>query len=183
MQIRGVAYLSREGFALKEFGEARWRAFADKMKDTVPFLRSPVLPISLLPVPDFLRLTDGIVQTFYAGDPKTYWLFGEQSAAFALEHQLKGLFKVGQQRKVLEFAPSIWAFYYDGGVMRCESSGPNTIDLRVSGVPVRHIYFEYGVMGFAVGAVRALGTPNPSCECISSFAAGATESRYRFTVP
>jgi hypothetical protein len=182
MHVRGVAYLAREGLMQQEFGAERWSTLIDSLKPRLPFLGAKVLPVSRIPVGEFLALNDAIVRTFYKGNDEIYWRFGEQSGEYALTNQLKGLFQKNEARKFLQFTPQIWKSYFDGGELTCELA-PQHIDIRIVGVPVKHVYFEYSVIGFARGGLALLGAPKPTPSRLKGFSAGDNEVLYRFAAP
>ena len=178
MHVRGVAYLAREGLMKDEFGAEKWAAFVNGLKPRLAFLNAPILPVTRIPVADFLALNDDIIRVFYKGDDSEYWRFGEHSGEWALGHQLKGLFAPGEARKFLQFTPKIWSSYFDGGDLSTVLE-PASVDIRITGVPVRHIYFEASVIGFAIGGLKALGlTPAP--QRLKGYTLGDNEVLYRF---
>lgn len=178
MHVKGNAWLARSEAMEKDFGTERWQAFVKTQK--VPFLASPVMPISRIPVVEFLSVHDALVKEFYGGDPKAFWRFGETSADWALQHQLRGLFAKEEGRRFLQFSPTIYKGYFDGGELVTEAK-PAFVDLIIRGVEPRHVYFEFSIIGFAVGGLRVLGVPTEA-QCISGFSKGDSEVRYRFPV-
>ena len=125
-------------------------------------------------------LHDKLVTRFYKGDTQAYWRFGETSAEWALQHQLRGLFSVGEARRFLGFAPQIYKNYFDGGELVIEQA-PTHVDLVIRGVSRPHVYFEYSIIGFAYGGIRALQV-DVKPECLQGFSKGDAEVRYRFAV-
>jgi hypothetical protein len=178
MHVRGVAYLARQGLMKEEFGAEKWAAYLNGLKPRIPFLNEPVLPVTRIPVDQFLMLNDDIVRVFYKGDEREWWRFGEHSGEWALKNQLKGLFKAGEARKFLQFTPKIYTSYFDGGELTTELA-PQSVDIRISGVPVRHIYFEASVIGFAIGGLKTLGFSAPP-QRLKGFTTGDNEVLYRF---
>lgn len=180
MHVKGVGWLARHSAMEKEFGAARWAAFLERQRATAPFLNTQVMQISRIPVEPFLQVHDALVDEFYQGDRKAYWRFGETSAEWALANQLRGLFAAHEARRFLQFSPTIYKGYFDGGSLQVEST-PTTVDLIIRGVEPRHVYFEYSLIGFAVGGLRVLATP-VTPELITGFSKGDDEVRYRFAV-
>jgi hypothetical protein len=178
MHVRGNAWLARSEAMEKSFGAERWQAFVKTQKAS--FLATPVMPISKLPVEEFLALHDGMVKAFYDGDTLAYWRFGETSAEWALTHQLRELFAKGEGRRFLQFSPTIYKGYFDGGELVTEAL-PTHVDLIIRGVEPRHVYFEFSIIGFAVGGLRVLGVPTEPT-CVSGFSKGDAEVRYRFSI-
>jgi hypothetical protein len=180
MHVKGNAWLARVEAMEKSFGAARWQAFVKTVAPRVKFLATQVLPISRIPVEEFLLIHDELVKEFYAGDKQAYWRFGETSAEWALAHQLRGLFAQNEGRRFLQFSPQIYKGYFDGGELVTEAA-PAHVDLVIRGVEPRHVYFEYSIIGFASGGLRVLGLPTEP-QCITGFSKGDAEVRYRFAV-
>lgn len=180
MHVRGTGWLARHSAMEQEFGAARWAAFLERQRPHAPFLSTPVMQISRIPVEPFLRVHDALVDEFYQGDEKAYWRFGETSAQWALANQLRGLFAPHEARRFLQFSPTIYKGYFDGGSLQTETT-PTSVDLIIRGVEPRHVYFEYSIIGFAVGGLRVLEAP-ATPELISGFSKGDAEVRYRFVV-
>ncbi|MBL8955084.1 MAG: hypothetical protein JNK82_30185 [Myxococcaceae bacterium] len=180
MNVKGVAFHARRSLVTEEKGAAAWEKYFAELCEKEPLFRQPILPITALPIQPFLRALDLLVATVYGGDPKTWWHFGVTAGKQALTTgQLKGLFKPGESRKLLAFAPKIWAGYFDFGALTTADSGPDTVDLRITGAPT-HPYFEGAVVGFASGAIELLGAPKPLPDRLSGFATGSAEVLYRF---
>lgn len=181
MHVKGTAWLARDEAMTKAFGEARWRAFLERLRPRAPFLATPVMPISRIPVEPFLAVHDALVDEFYDGDTQAYWRFGETSAEWALQHQLRDLFAAGEGRRFLQFSPTIYKGYFDGGELVAEPSRSD-VTLVIRGVEPAHVYFEFSIIGFAAGGLRVLGVP---CEpaCVKGFSRGDAEVRYRFALP
>lgn len=180
MKVKGNAWLARCEVMEKSFGAEAWQAFLKEQLPLHAFLRTPVMPISRIEVDDFLALHDKLVRRFYAGDEQAFWRFGESSAEWALQHQLRGLFSVGEARRFLGFAPQIYKNYFDGGELVVEQQ-PSHVDLVIRGVSKPHVYFEYSIIGFAYGGIRVLQV-DVKPECIKGFSRGDDEVRYRFAV-
>ncbi len=180
MKVKGNAWLARCEQMEQTFGAEKWQAFLKERTAKYPFLQSPVMPISRIEVPEFLSLHEELVDHFFAGDKLVYWRFGERSAEWAMAHQLRGLFSKGEGRRFLQFAPTVYKNYFDGGELLAELA-PTHTDLVIRGVVHPHVYFEYSVIGFAVGALRGLEV-NVTPDCLRGFSRGDDEVRYRFAV-
>lgn len=180
MKVKGNGWLARCEAMEKRFGAERWQEFLRSRTSKYPFLQTPVMPISRIEVREFIALHDELVDVFFAGDKQAYWRFGEGSAEWALNHQLRGLFSPGEGRRFLQFSPQIYKNYFDGGELTAEVA-PSHIDLVIRGVEMPHVYFEYSIIGFAAGGLRVLEL-NVTPECIRGFSRGDDEVRYRFAV-
>lgn len=180
MHVKGTGWLARHEAMEKAFGAERWAAFLQTQRSRAPFLNAPVMPISRIPVEPFLLVHDALVKEFYGGDTRAFWDFGETSAQWALTHQLRGLFAPKEARRFLQFSPTIYKGYFDGGELVTETT-PTSIDLVIRNVEPRHVYFEYSIIGFATGGLKVLECP-VTPEVIKGFSKGDAEVRYRFKV-
>ncbi|MFZ5441217.1 MAG: hypothetical protein ACOZQL_14505 [Myxococcota bacterium] len=179
MNVKGNAWLARAAAMEKEFGAERWAAFV--ATQSAPFLKAQVLPISKIPVDDFLAVHDAMVEKLFGGDGrKAYWHFGELSARWALTNQLRGLFAEHEGRRFLAFSPNIYKGYFDAGELVVENA-PTHVDLLIRNVARHHVYFEFSIIGFAAGGLKALKV-DAEPTCLSGFSKGDAEVRYRFPV-
>lgn len=183
MHVKGIAYLARESMMMAAHGADTWRSFMADFSRTEPIFKGQILPITRIPAEAFLRLNDALVQRFYKGDPQAYWAYGEQSAQFAMtQGQLKGLFQPGEFQKFLMSTPAIWKGYFDAGELAAIPSGPGTIDIRIFDVPIKHVYFEYSVVGFGKGGMKVPKAPHPDPQLIRGFSKGDDDVLYRFRI-
>jgi hypothetical protein len=182
MEVKGVAFLARQAMAEAAYGVEAWRRFLAEFSKQEPVFQQPVLPVTRLPVKAFLALNDALVRTFHGGDTRAYWQFGEASGRYALtQGQLRGMFEPGEFRRFLQFTPFIWKGYFTEGELQV-LPGPDATELRILGVPHRHVYFEYAVMGFAKGGLLALGARALQVEAVQGYSRGDDGVLYRFTV-
>ncbi len=182
MEVKGVAFLARQMLVVKDHGEAAWRTFISQYAEKEPIFAQTVMPVTRLPVEAFLRFNEELLQRFYGGDPKAYWQFGVSSAEYALiRGQLKTMFATGDCRRFLLFTPGIWRGYFTGGELQVRPEVEYT-ELRITGVPWPHLYFELSVMGFAAGGLQVLGVSNLRHEVIKGFSRGHPEVLYRFYI-
>jgi hypothetical protein len=185
MDVKGVAFLARQTMAVQAFGEAAWKAFLAEQAKRDPVFGQLIMPVSRIPADAFLRLNEAFTQRFYGGDTKAYWQYGVKSAEYALgQGQLKTMFAKGDFRRFALFTPGIWKGYFTEGELTAQLDG-DTVELRITGVPRPHIYFELAVMGFAAGGLAYLsGHPQDiHHEVLKGFSKGDLEVLYRFTLP
>lgn len=182
MEVKGVAFLARQSMTVQSFGEDAWRSFLADVAKRDPVFAQPVMPVTRLPVDAFLRLNDALLNRFYGGDTKAFWQFGVKSAEYALgQGQLKAMFSPGDYRRFLLFTPGIWKGYFTEGELSVQL-GTGFAELRITGVPKPHPYFELSVMGFAAGGLSYLGVKNPQHQVLKGFTRNDPEVLYRFTV-
>ena len=52
--------------------------------------------------------------------------------------------------------PKIWSTYFDGGIFDARFEN-NVVHLKISEIPIKHVYFEYMVMGYFKQALKIFG--------------------------
>jgi len=140
-----------------------------------------IMAITVIPLDKFIFFLDEILKEFFNNDPKVYWLFGMASAKFALSP--RGPYHSYLLSKdIKQFAesgmPKLWATYFDGGILKGRFEN-NTVHLTITGLPVKHVYFEYLVMGYLQQALRVFGKKSVQ-NCIKGFSKGDDEIYYTF---
>jgi hypothetical protein len=93
--------------------------------------------------------------------------------------QLKAMFAQADHRRFLQFFPGVWKAYFSAGTAQVET-GEGYADLRITGVPVPHAYFEFITMGFMKHGLEVLGAKNVRHERLKGFSKGDPECHYRF---
>ncbi|NMO17825.1 hypothetical protein HPC49_16740 [Pyxidicoccus fallax] len=180
MEIKGTAFLARHDAVVADFGEAAWRTFLTEFAKKDPVFTKPVLPMTWLPVDSYLRFSEELLARFYKNDPKAYWAFGESASEHALtKGQLKAMFAQADYRRFLQFFPGVWKSYFTAGTAQVEA-GERSADLRITGVPISHTYFEYITIGFMKRGLEVLGAKNVRTERLKGFSQGDNEVHYRF---
>ncbi|GMT98171.1 hypothetical protein KH5H1_22900 [Corallococcus caeni] len=184
MDVKGVAFLARQTMMVQAFGEPAWKAFVAEQAKRDPIFGQLIMPVSRIPADAFLRFNEAMTQRFYGGDTKAYWQYGIKSAEYALSQgQLKTMFGKDDFRRFALFTPGIWKGYFTEGDLTAQLQG-DTVELRITGVPRPHVYFELAVMGFAAGGLAYLsGRKEIHHEVLKGFSKGDLEVLYRFTLP
>ena len=166
MNIKGTAFITAKVGMTAAFGEERWNAFLNKISAKDPFFKNLIMSITPIPVEKHLFFLDEMLKEFFGGDVNQYQLFGRVTAfslspggAYNSYLMTKDLGKF-----VSDVAPRLWATYFDGGKFTGELKG-NVAYLQRPDIPIKHIYFEYLVIGFSSGRSSAgtpLGAPSAS---------------------
>ncbi|QSQ25763.1 hypothetical protein JY651_12865 [Pyxidicoccus parkwayensis] len=181
MEIKGTAFLARQDSVVADFGAEAWRSFLTEYAKKEPVFTKPVMPVTWIPGDAYLRFSEALLARFYKNDPMAYWGFGEVAAGQALKKgQLKAMFAHADYRRFLQFFPGVWKAYFSAGTAQVET-GEGFAELRITGVPTPHAYFEYITMGFMKGGLEALGAKNVKWERFKGFSKGDTECLYRFS--
>jgi len=159
MNVKGTAYITRKDTIIKNFGEDRWKAFSAKLAEKDKYFNNMIMNITLIPLDNFILFLDEVLQEFFNNDKMHYWKLGEKSADFALSpggpYHSYVLTKDIKQF-VDQVMPKIWSTYFDGGTLTARFEN-NVAHITISGLPTKHIYFEYLVMGYVRQSLTILG--------------------------
>ena len=158
MKIKGSALLARREIVTRQFGAAAWKQLVGDMAKVHAFFQSPLVASSLVPVREFLAFHDELVKRFFQGDSQIYFRLGAQSAVWALT---KGPYKQFLARKDVEaFVAAIPhlsnAYWEDTTASYHATIEHDVVELRISGLPMWHPYFEYLVVGYISTALELL---------------------------
>ena len=181
MKVRATALLARKAMLVRQFGEERVARFFDEFADKEPFFKGRVLlQVSEIPATVFLKLNEAMLATFYGGKADTWWTFGKESAEWAFkEGPFRALFSTGDYVRFVEMTPAIWKSYFDEGYIEV-SRDADQARIKILAVPIRHIYFEYSVLGFFARGLELTGATQVSGERLKGFSAGDGEVDYRY---
>ena len=179
MEVKGTAFVARRAYLIATFGEDAWSEFFDSWLGANPDFEPDIIPVSVLPVRDFLRFNEEVIEHFYDGDVRTHWRLGEASAEWALrEGPYKSFFQSNNTADFLRTAPSLWKAYYSAGSFSAELAG-TIVDAFIE-VPEHHIHFELNVMGYLHRALELTGAEVLGYDAIEGFTKGDARVHYRF---
>jgi hypothetical protein len=187
MEVKGSFFAGRKALITHQFGEERWAQFIEALSEKEPIFRDPILVTTLVPVEAYLTFQDTLIREFFRGDEEAYWTIGEKSAEWALT---EGPYKSHRsnapsiEKFILQSLPLLWSAYYTKGRIEVELI-TNVVNLRIFALPVRHISFEYTVLGFVKKALQMLGLRAVTLKRLQGISAGDREIEYRisFTPP
>jgi serine/threonine protein kinase len=185
MKVKATTLLSRRATLVEKVGEPAYEQFMRHVADEIPFFRAPMLPSTQIPVADFLKFNDLLVDRFYNGDKRMYWTFGEQSGEWLSKNgPYVAQFQRGDYKRFWAILPAFWKTFYSEGEARVssatESGRRSVLEIEIVS-PVEHVYFEYSVLGFVKRGLEVLGA-RVRVERLKGFSSGDREIRYRFTI-
>ena len=62
-----------------------------------------------------------------------------------------------QSKQFVDFVlPKLWATYFDGGAVTTKIEN-NAIHIKITGLQIKNLYFEYLVMGYYQQAIKIFG--------------------------
>ena len=184
MDVKGTAFVARKALLERKFGVERFDAVLRAQAKLDPIFARPILATSKIPIDAFLRLNDRIVRDLYAGDDKSYFEAGVASAEFALGEG--GPYRaLVTNRDIVSFAasaPRIYRTYFDEGEAAGTATDEKHIALTLTGIPIRHVYFEYAICGYFGRGLELVSGRTISSKCVRGFSRGDADVRYEYLV-
>jgi len=159
MNIKGTAIVTAKVAMTAAFGEDRWNAFMTKLAAKDKFFSNVIMSVTLVPAEKHLFFLDEMLKEFFNNDTNQYTMFGRAAAKFALSPggpYNSYLLTKDLKQFVEKGMPSLWSTYYDGGLLTARLEN-NVVHLKISELPIKHIYYEYMVMGYFKQAIKIFG--------------------------
>ena len=181
MNVKGIIYLTGKTAIIKFFGEEPWNSFIPKLTAKDKFFSNTIWAITPVPMDKFILYLDELVNEFFNNDMMQYVTFGKLAAQFALspEGPYKSYLLNKDVKKYVETVlPKLWTTYFDEGtpVTRFEN---NVAHLKVTGLQIKHLYFEYLIMGFFQKAIKMFGKKSVAKK-VRSISSGDADIYYQF---
>ena len=183
MNIKGTAFVTAKVSMTAAFGEERWNAFLKKVAEKDPYFKNMIMSITPIPVEKQLFFLDEMLKEFFNGDKNQYQIFGRVAAKFSLSpggpyHTYLAIKDLN--RFVTEVAPKLWTTFFDGGKLTGELKD-NVAHFKITGLPMKHVYFEYMVIGFYKQAFKMFGK-KVMVKKIKSFTTGDDSIYYQYII-
>ncbi|MFA5321834.1 MAG: hypothetical protein WC373_04110 [Smithella sp.] len=159
MNVKGTVFVTGKAAISAGFGEERWNSFLTKLAAKDKFFSNIIMSVTIIPVEKHLFFLDEMLKEFFNNDKNQYLLFGRVAAKFALSpggtyHSY--LLTKDIKQFVEAGMPKLWSTYYDEGMLTAKLEN-NIVHLKITGLPIKHIYFEYLVMGYFKQALKIFG--------------------------
>lgn len=159
MNVKGIIFNTGKTTIISVFGEAPWNSFMTKLVAKDKFFGNIIMSITPIPVDKFILFLDELIKEFFNSDYMQYVTFGKAAAQFALSGE--GPYKSYMLTKNLKpfvesVMPKFYSTYFDEGVVtgRLED---NIAHITLTGLPIKHDYFEFLIMGYFQKALRIFG--------------------------
>jgi hypothetical protein len=159
MNVKGIVYITGKTTIISVFGEERWNSFIPKLTAKDNFFSKMIMPVTPIPVDKFILFLDEMVKEFFNNDMMQYVTFGKAAAQYALspEGPYKSyLLTKDIKQYVKSVLPKLWSTYFDEGIVTALFEN-NVAHLKITGLPIKHLYFEYLIMGFFQKALKIFG--------------------------
>lgn len=180
MNVKGTAFFARKLLLEAEFGEADAKKMIEAAVAAVPDFPPLILVSTLIPMAPFLKLQDEILKRYFDGDTHSFFEFGEMSADWALT---KGPYKgLAADKDIDAFAASgaaIYRTYFDTGTA-ATALRDGHVEFRIEGIPreFRHVYVEYGTVGYFKRGMEILGATNVDARRLRGYSMGSDHVHY-----
>ncbi len=181
MRVYGSALLARKHIVTKRFGPRKWLELFDDMAARFPYFKQPVVAASIIPLAEFISFHDELVRRFFDGDPKAYFLLGDESARWAMTEGPYRSFVAGKDFEGIGLSfPQTWTMYFAETSSYCATRvDGNVVELEAFNLPVWHPYFEYFIVGYFRGMLDLI-CANP-IDVTQLKGGGGTHYRYRLS--
>ncbi|MDI6742083.1 MAG: hypothetical protein QMD11_05015 [Smithella sp.] len=181
MNVKGIIFNTGKSTIISVFGEAPWNAFMTKLVSKDKFFGNIIMSITPIPIEKFIFFLDELVREFFNNDYMQYVTFGKVAAQFALSGE--GLYKSYMLTKdikpfVESVMPKFYATYFDEGVVTGSLEG-NMAHITITGLPIKHNYFEFLIMGYFQKALKIFGK-KVSAKRVRSLAAGDNDVHFTY---
>jgi len=181
MRVYGSALLARKHIVTKRFGERKWFELFQDMAARFSYFTQPVVAASIIPLPEFISFHNELVRRFFDGDPKAYFMLGEESARWAMTEGPCRTFVTGKDFEGLgQSFPQTWTMYFAETSSYCTTRVEgNVVELEAFDLPIWHPYFEYFVVGYFRGLLDMICANPIDVRQLSG--GGGTHYRYQLS--
>ena len=159
MNVKGIVYLTGKTTIIAAFGEERWNSFMTKLAEKDNYFSKMIMSITLIPVDKLIVIFDEMCREFFNNDKMQYSMFGKVGAKNALSSDgpYKSYMLTKDIKQFVEFVlPKLWSTYFDGGITTARLEN-NIVHLKITGLQIKNIYFEYLIMGYFQKALKIFG--------------------------
>ena len=141
------------------FGEERWISFMAKLADKDKYFKNVIMSITLIPVGKLIIIFDEMCKEFFNNDRMQCSMFGKVGAQYALspEAPYKSYMLTKDIKQFIESVlPKLWSTYFDEGIPTTLFEN-NVAHLKITGLQIKNLYFEYLIMGYFQKALKMFG--------------------------
>ena len=160
MNVKGTVYTTTKASVIEVFGEERWNSFITGLAEKDKYFKNNIImSITLIPVDKFILFLDELISECFSNDKNSYVMFGMVGAKFALSPggPYSSYLLTKDIKQFVESAlPKLWSTYYDGGVVTARLEN-NVVHVKITGLPIKHFYFEKLIMGYFKQALKVFG--------------------------
>jgi hypothetical protein len=159
MNVKGTFYVVTKTAMIAGFGEERWNSFMARLAEKDNYFSKMIMAITLIPVEKLIIIFDEMCNEFFNSDYNQYMMFGKVGAKYALspEGTYKSYMLTKDIKQFVESSmPKIWSIYFDEGKATALFEN-NVVHFKITGLQIKHLYFEYLIMGYFQQALKIFG--------------------------
>ena len=159
MNVKGTFYVVTKTAMTAGFGEERWNSFMARLAEKDNYFSKMIMAITLIPVEKLIIIFDEMCNEFFNNDKMQYEMFGKIGAKYALsaDGPYKSFMLIKDIKQFIEsILPKVWSMYFDGGVATARLEN-KIAHIKVTGLQIKNVYFEYLVMGYFQQAIKVFG--------------------------
>ena len=183
MNVKGIIYLTGKTTIIAAFGEERWNSFIPKLVAKDKFFSNIIMSVTPIPVDKFILFLDEMIKEFFNNDSMQYETFGKAAAQYALspEGPYKSYLLTKDIKQFVESVlPKLWSTYFDEGTPTTLFEN-NVVHLKITGLKIKHLYFEYLIMGFFQKALKIFGKKTVAKQ-VRSISSGDEDIYFQFAL-
>ncbi len=181
MNVKGTFYVITKTAMITGFGEERWNSFMATLAEKDKYFSKMIMSITLIPVEKLIILFDEMCKEFFNNNRMQYSMFGKVGAKYALspEGPYKSYMLTKDIKQFVESVlPKLWSTYFDEGKPTTQFEN-NVAHLKITGLQIKNIYFEYLIMGYFQKALKMFGKKSVA-KPIRSLASGDDDIYFQF---
>jgi hypothetical protein len=181
MNVKGTFYVITKTAMIAGFGEERWNSFMTKLAEKDNYFSKMIMSITLIPVEKLIILFDEMCKEFFNNDRMQYLMFGKVGAKYALssEGPYKSYMLTKDIKQFIESnLPKLWSTYFDEGIVTTLFEN-NVAHLKITGLQIKNLYFEYLIMGYFQEALKLFGKKTVA-KRIRSISSGDDDIYFQF---
>jgi hypothetical protein len=181
MNVKGIVYLTGKTTIIAVFGEENWNSFMAKLTAKDKFFSNIIMSVTPIPVDKFILFLDEMIKEFFNNDSMQYVTFGKAAAQYALspEGPYKSYLLTKDIKQFVESVlPKLWSTYFDEGTPTTLFEN-NVAHLKITGLQIKHLYFEYLIMGFFQKALKIFGKKTVAKK-VRSISSGDNDIYFQF---
>jgi hypothetical protein len=181
MNVKGTFYVLTKTAMADAFGEERWNSFMTRLVQKDNYFGKVIMSITLIPVEKLIILYDEICKEFFNGDYNQYMTLGKVGAKYTLSQEgpYKSYLLSKDIKQFVDFGlPKIWSTFFDGGVVTTRLEN-NIVHFKITGVQIKHFYFEQLLMGYFQKAIKIFGKKSVA-KRIRSLSSGGDDIYFQY---
>jgi hypothetical protein len=159
MNVKGTFYVLTKATMIAGFGEERWNSFMARLVEKDKYFSTMIMSITLIPIEKLIILFDEMCREFFNNDKMQYTMFGKVGAKVALSPggPYQSYLLTKEIKPFVESVlPKLWSTYFDEG-MATTMFNNNVAHLKITGLRIKNIYFEYLIIGYFQQALKMFG--------------------------